>query len=81
MEWIPPKVDWVDPAKDAKAEIELINAGLKSRTQAIIELGYDPEQVDQEIIADKERENRLGLSLGTLAAARPERPQRIRADR
>jgi lambda family phage portal protein len=74
VEWIPPKVDWVDPAKDAKAEIELINAGLKSRTQAIIELGYDPEQVDQEIAADKERENRLGLSFGDTGGGKAEAP-------
>ena len=30
--WLPPKWDWVDPLKDARAEIEQIEAGLKSRT-------------------------------------------------
>ena len=30
--WLPPKWDWVDPLKDARAEIEQIDAGLKSRT-------------------------------------------------
>ena len=60
--WLPPKWDWVDPLKDARAEIEQIDAGLKSRTQALAERGYDAEQVDAEIAADKAREKSLGLS-------------------
>jgi hypothetical protein len=50
--WLPPKWDWVDPMKDARAEIEQIEAGLKSRTQALAERGYDAEQVDAEIVAE-----------------------------
>lgn len=61
-EWLPPKFDYVDPKKDVEAEILAINAGLKSRTQAISERGYDAEQVDAEIAADKARTNALGLS-------------------
>ena len=60
--WLPPKWDWVDPLKDARAEIEQINAGLKSRTQALAERGYDAEQVDTEIAADRTREKEMGLS-------------------
>lgn len=59
--WLPPKFDWVDPLKDARAEIEQINAGLKSRSMAISERGYDAEDVDEQIAADRERERRLGL--------------------
>jgi lambda family phage portal protein len=59
--WLPTKWDWVDPLKDANAEIAQIEAGLKSRTQAIAERGYDAEQVDAEIARDRERERRLGL--------------------
>jgi lambda family phage portal protein len=59
--WLPPRWDWVDPLKDARAEIEQIEAGLKSRTQALAERGYDAEQVDAEIAADRAREQRLGL--------------------
>jgi lambda family phage portal protein len=60
--WLPPRWDWVDPLKDARAEIEQIEAGLKSRTQALAERGYDADQVDAEIAADRERERRLGLA-------------------
>ena len=60
-DWLPPKWQWVDPLKDIKAEIEEINAGLKSRSQSISERGYDAEDVDAEIAADRMREQRLGL--------------------
>jgi capsid protein len=69
--WLPPKWDWVDPMKDARAEIEQIDAGLKSRTQALAERGYDAEQVDAEIAADRARERELGLVLGSHAASAP----------
>ena len=70
--WLPPKWDWVDPLKDARAEIEQIEAGLKSRTQALAERGYDAEQVDAEIAADRAREKGLGLSFtGTASPADP----------
>jgi capsid protein len=47
--------------KDASAEILQIEAGLKSRTQALSERGYDAEQVDREIAAERKRELALGL--------------------
>ena len=59
--WLPTKWDWVDPLKDANAEIAQIEAGLKSRTQAIAERGYDAEQVDAEFARERDRERRLGL--------------------
>jgi hypothetical protein len=54
--------------KDTRAEIEQIEAGLKSRTQALAERGFDAEQVDAEIAADRAREQKLGL-----LASRPTR--------
>ena len=47
--------------EDARAEIEQIEAGLKSRTQALAERGYDAEQVDREIAAERKRGAELGL--------------------
>ena len=40
---------------------EQIAAGLKSRSQALAERGYDAEAVDAEIAADQARERTLGL--------------------
>jgi capsid protein len=62
VKWIPPKWDWVDPLKDRKAEIEAIEAGLKSRSDVIESEGYDAEEVDRRIAADRARESQLGLS-------------------
>ncbi len=61
VSWLPTRWDWVDPMKDATAEILQIEAGLKSRSQAISERGYDAEQVDREIAAERKREAALGL--------------------
>lgn len=66
--WLPPRWDWVDPLKDIKAEIEAINAGLKSRSQAISERGYDAAMVDKDIAADKAREKALGIGFATTTA-------------
>ena len=72
VKWIPPKWDWVDPLKDRKAEIEAIEAGLKSRSDVIESEGYDAEEVDRRIAADHAREEELGLKFG--------RPETARAD-
>jgi hypothetical protein len=69
VKWIPPKWDWVDPLKDRKAEIEAIEAGLKSRSDVIESEGYDAEEVDRRIAADHAREEELGLTFGQPATA------------
>jgi lambda family phage portal protein len=69
VKWIPPKWDWVDPLKDRKAEIEAIDAGLKSRSDVIESEGYDAEEVDRRIAADHAREEELGLKFGRPAPA------------
>lgn len=75
VEWLPPAFEWVDPQKDVAAETAAIAAGLKSRTQALAERGYDAERIDAEIAADRAREQRLGLSFGTAPAAPAPKPQ------
>jgi lambda family phage portal protein len=63
-EFIPPAQEWVDPLKDAKATAEMISAGLTSRRRAVAAQGYAVEELDAEIVADREREAELGLSFG-----------------
>ena len=70
-DWLPPKFDYVDPKKDVEAELLAIDGGLKSRTQAIAERGFDAEQVDAEIAADQERAEALGLSFKPPPAGGP----------
>lgn len=77
VEFYPPAWPWVDPQKDATAEAVAIAAGLKSRRQAVAERGYDIEDLDAEIAADRERETQLGLNFTDSAdAASPAAPQR-----
>lgn len=70
-EWLPPAFDWVDPLKDIRAEVESIEAGLKSRAQSVAEAGYDVEALDAEIAADAVRAKRLGLAFGATKTAMP----------
>ena len=63
-EWIPPAQEWIDPAKDAEATATMIASGLTSRRRAVAAQGYSVEELDSEIISDRERERELGLSFG-----------------
>jgi len=74
-EWLTPKWEWVDPLKDAKAEIEQIRAGLKSRAQAVAERGMDIEELDAEIAQDCARARALGLDFGQAMQGAPAAPE------
>lgn len=63
-EWIAPQQDWIDPEKDAKATAAMIASGLTSRRRAVAAQGYSVEELDAEIISDRQRETGLGLSFG-----------------
>ena len=66
VKWIPPRWEWIDQLKDRKAEREAVDAGFKARSDVIEAEGYDPEEVDARIAADREREKRLGLSFAPM---------------
>lgn len=68
-EFIMPAQPWVDPTKDAAATRELIGAGLMSRREAVAERGWNVEDLDTEIAADREREARLGLTFAATTEA------------
>ena len=71
VRWMPPKADWVDPAKDVAAEIEAINARLMSRRQAVASRGHDIEELDREIVDDETRAKSIGLTFPTIASLKP----------
>ena len=64
-EWITPRAMQVDPEKDLKAVREALALGLTSRSQAINELGWNADDLDAEIAADRAREAELGLAFGS----------------
>ena len=72
MKWIVPKWDWVDPLKERQAEALAVESGFKSRSDVVEAEGYDPEEMDQRIANDKEREERLGLSFAPAAKVESE---------
>jgi len=55
--YIPVKPISLDPTKDIQAEIMLLDAGLKSKTQIISEMGGDPRITLEEIAKEKEDNN------------------------
>jgi lambda family phage portal protein len=65
VEWFPPALPWVDPLKDVEATKTEIESGLTSRRHAVARRGYDVEDLDDEIAADKAREQLLGLNFQT----------------
>ncbi|OHV27041.1 phage portal protein [Rhizobium sp. RSm-3] len=73
VKWLPPAWPWVDPLKDAQAAVLEMDNLLRSRAEIVSERGYDVEQLDREISADKARADRLGL------AARPQTGANVNA--
>ncbi|MDP3409030.1 phage portal protein [Bosea sp. (in: a-proteobacteria)] len=71
-DWITPKPLQVDPAKDVEADIAEITAGLASRRQKVAERGWNIDELDSEIAADRERESTLGLTFGAPQPAKTE---------
>ncbi|TCP62167.1 lambda family phage portal protein [Rhodovulum bhavnagarense] len=64
-DWIMPRPQQVDPAKDLEATEKALALGLTSRTNAINELGWNADDIDEEIQADRAREAELGLTFAT----------------
>ncbi len=62
VKWIPQGFDWVDPLKDQQAQQMAVRNGFKSRSEVVSELGYDVEEIDQEIAEDQRRASSLNLS-------------------
>ena len=62
VKWIPQGFDWVDPLKDQQAQQMAVRNGFKSRSEVVSELGYDAEEIDQEIAEDQKRADFFNLS-------------------
>ncbi len=61
--WIGPARGYIDPTKEIQANIEAINAGLMSRSEAIAERGGDFDDVTDQLAAEKKRYEELGITL------------------
>lgn len=65
MDWIAPPWEWVDPLKDRMAEVIGVNAGFYPRSHVVQAEGLDPIENDQQIAADAERAEKLGISFSS----------------
>ena len=62
---MPPAWPWVDPQNEAAAAEVALRNNLRSRSEIIAERGYDAEDVDAEIAADRNRLTSLGIAAAT----------------
>ncbi len=60
--YVPQGWPYSHPVQDVTADIKAIEAGLVSRSATILSNGDDPEQVDEEQAADRDRAAALGLN-------------------
>lgn len=63
--WSPPRFYSADPAKDTKALVSEVRAGLKPLGAAIAEMGYDRDEIFAEYEADMKEMDRMGLVFDT----------------
>jgi lambda family phage portal protein len=61
-EWAPHGWTYIHPVQDPQGKQIEVDAGFRSRSSVIGERGDDPDEVDEERAADKEREDELGLT-------------------
>lgn len=61
MTWSPPPFESIDRKGDAEADILEMAAGLESRTNLVVSRGHDPDQLRQDIAADRTANKDLGL--------------------
>lgn len=69
VEWLPPRPMQVDPEKDTAALAAQIELGLTSRRQAVASLGFNIDQLDAEIAADRQREVAFNLDFSNKKGA------------
>lgn len=60
-EFAPPRWKFIHPVQDVQSLKAEVDAGFRSRSSVIAELGNDPDQVDAERAADLQREESLNL--------------------
>lgn len=61
--WVPHGWQYIHPVQDAQGKALEVKNGVRSRSSWITERGDDPEQVDAERAADRERQETLGLPI------------------
>lgn len=66
-----PPMIWIDPSREADAQLVLTQAGFTSRSAVIRSRGGNPEDIDQQRKADRDREEKLKLGQPLSPAKEP----------
>lgn len=61
VSWTAPRREFVDPLKEIKALIEQVRAGFISWQEAVRMLGYDPEEIMEQLKSDADKFDEAGL--------------------
>jgi lambda family phage portal protein len=64
-EWTAPKREMIDPGKEIRAMKDAVRCGFMSLSEALRELGYDPDNLIAEVKADMDKLKEYGLILDT----------------
>lgn len=59
--WTPPRRKMLDPVKETKGVVDKLRARLISWQDAVREMGYDPDVLEAQIVADIERFDKAGI--------------------
>lgn len=62
-DWVPPRREMLDPTREVPATRDAVRSGLKSLSEAQRELGYEPDELLDEMAEDYKRLDALGLTL------------------
>lgn len=65
FKWSTPRREMIDPVKETMAIVTQVRGGLKSRKRAITELGYNPKDIREEIIADNQADDADNIIVDT----------------
>jgi lambda family phage portal protein len=79
-EWHPRSFPWVDPEKDANAEVTKLKYGFTTRHRILASQGYDFDETMEELADEEKRLKELGLELGEpekepAPAEKPKKPK------
>lgn len=67
-QFLGPVQPWIDPAKEASANLIQVRAGFKSLSQVIRERGENPRKVFAEMQREREEAEEMGLELSSFAS-------------
>lgn len=58
-----PAMPWIDPKKEVEARVLAMQWRLTSRSRVIRESGRNPDQINREIVRDRDEADRLGIDI------------------